>query len=338
MAVTTISARQSAFVTRVLLKASETQDIYGVAGTPPAPRKDTIPAHASTTCQWRRYENQSTTPKVLTEGVTPDAGSQTYTDITVTLTQFGDFVILSDISVDTVEDPILAITGQRQGEQAINWMNQVRYGVIKAGTTYMYANGTARTDVNTLLTQTLIEKATRTLAINKARKFTKMLAATAGYNTSPIPASYIGFCSSYTAYNIRNTIGETNGFVPVEKYAKTAYMRENEIGKVGQVRFIEDPDQAYWDSAGAAKGVTGYKTTDDVSLDVFGTVICGEEAYGIVMFGGYGGKDGVKSYVETSGGTSDPLHQRNTVGWKTMQAAKILNDSNMIRIEHCVTA
>lgn len=337
MGMSTISAKQSSFVTRTLLSASKTMDIYGAAGTPPVPRKDKVPAHQSMSARFRRYENLSTTPKVLTEGVTPDASTLTYTDVDVTLVQYGDYVIIPDVSKDTVEDPVLAIAGDRQGEQAVNWINQIRLGQIIAGTGITYANGSARTDVNTLITLALVEKTVRTLNLAKARKLTKVLAATQGYNTTPIPASYVGFCSSYTTYDLRVTIAESGGFVPVEKYSQTKPIRENEVGKLGPVRFIEDPDMTYFPDGGGAKGA-GHKSTGAVKEDVFATIIVGEEAYGILQFGGYTGKDGVQAYVETEGGTADPLHQRNTVGWKTKQAAKILNDDWMHRIEHGVTA
>jgi N4-gp56 family major capsid protein len=336
MAVTSISAKQAAWVAKALLSTAKTQDIYGAVGEPPIPNRASVPAHNSTSALFRKYENLPTTPKVLAEGVTPDAALLTKTDITLPLTQFGDYVILSDISVDSVEDPLLSVTGERQGEQAINWLNQIRLGKIIAGTTIAYANGAQRTDVNTLISAVLIDKMARTLNLNKARKITKVLAATQGYNTMPIPATYVGFCSTYTCYDLKNTITESGGFTPAHKYANMKLIRENEYGAVGLVRFIEDPDMTSWADGGGAKGV-GHKSTGGVKEDVFPTLIVGQEAYGILMFGGYSGKDGIKTYVETSGGTADPLHQRNTVGWKTMQGGGILNDNWIGRIEHGVT-
>ncbi len=337
MALTTITAKQAAYVTRKLLKVGEVNDIYGNMGVAPLPRKDTVPAHASTNAKWRRYEHLPTTPKVLVEGVTGDASTLTPTDLDVTLVQYGDYVILTDLSVDTVEDPLLSITGERQGDQAIAWLNTIREGVLVAGTTVSYANGSARTDVNTLLTKALVDKMTRTLSLNKARKLTKILAATQGYNTTPIPASYIGVVSTWVRYDIENTIGESGGYTPGEKYSQSTALMPGEFGKLGQCRFKENPDMDFIEDGGGNKGAT-HKSTTGVKEDVFFTLIFGEESYGIVQFGGYGGKDGVKSYVETSGGTSDPLHQRNTVGFKFMQNCKRLNELWFGRIETGATA
>ena len=68
---------------------------------------------------------------------------------------------------------------------------------------------------------------------------------------------------------------------------------------------------------------------------VYSTLIIGENAYGTIDIEGGGLEHIVKQLG--SGGTSDPLNQKATAGWKATQAAKILVDQFLVRIESCST-
>lgn len=67
--------------------------------------------------------------------------------------------------------------------------------------------------------------------------------------------------------------------------------------------------------------------------DVYSTMIFGAEAYGTTEIEGGGLRHIVKQLG--SGGTSDPLDQRATVGWKAIKTAVRLVEENMVRIETC---
>lgn len=73
------------------------------------------------------------------------------------------------------------------------------------------------------------------------------------------------------------------------------------------------------------------------SADVYGTLIFGREAFGVVDVGGTG-KFQTKAKPLGSAGTADPLDQRASVGWKSWQLPKILNNNFLCRIEAGVTA
>jgi N4-gp56 family major capsid protein len=55
----------------------------------------------------------------------------------------------------------------------------------------------------------------------------------------------------------------------------------------------------------------------------------GKEAYGVVD----PDKMGLQMIVKPLGSGDDPLNQRQTVGWKFMDAAKILYQERMVRLE-----
>ena len=77
-----------------------------------------VPTRSTKATKFRRYEALSTAVSALTEGVTPAAEQLTFTDITATLVQYGNRVQVSDVILDTHEDPVLQETVGLLGEQA----------------------------------------------------------------------------------------------------------------------------------------------------------------------------------------------------------------------------
>lgn len=68
-------------------------------------------------------------------------------------------------------------------------------------------------------------------------------------------------------------------------------------------------------------------TTD---IAVYGVLLLGADAYGVTEIEGGGLETIVKQ--KGSAGTSDPLNQRSSVGWKAIKTAEILQDEYIIRI------
>ncbi len=69
--------------------------------------------------------------------------------------------------------------------------------------------------------------------------------------------------------------------------------------------------------------------------DVYSTLIIADDAYGTTKVAGGGLQHIVKPLG--SGGSSDPLDQRATVGWKATKTAKILVQQYLVRIESTAT-
>lgn len=65
--------------------------------------------------------------------------------------------------------------------------------------------------------------------------------------------------------------------------------------------------------------------------DIYSTLVFGQNAYGVTQVE----DGGLQSIVKQKGsaGTSDPLDQRATVGWKATQTAEILSNEFLVRIE-----
>lgn len=332
MATTTygdISPRTAAYAAKELLKRGLPFLVIEKFG-----QAKTLPANNSKVMKFRRYNALSTTPATLTEGVTPAATSLTHTDITATLSQYGDRVTISDVIEDTHEDPVLQEATTLLGEQAAQMVEKVRYGVIKAGTNVLYANGTGRTDVNTPITLTLLRRAVRTLKRQNAKPITTFVKSTPSYDTVNCQPAYVAMIHPDCANDVRNL----QGFQSIEKYHASNAPWENELGKCEDVRFVESTIfEAFADGGGAKAGSgTTMLSTSGTSADVYPIIIVGRDAYGIVALKGAFAI--TPMVVNAKPSDSDPMAQRSHVSWKTMQTAVILNDAWMVRLEVAATA
>lgn len=323
MAITTrgqIPAEVSAFYDRTLLE----RGIPSYVHTRFAQVKD-IPRMAGvSTVKFRRYASLTAQTTPLAEGITPSGSELSVTDITATVEQYGDYVTVTDVVTYESQDAVLMEAAELLGEQAADTIDQITRDVLAAGTNVYYA-GTANTATVEVaagdnITAALVKKAVRLLKQGNAKRVTRMVNPSTGYGTEPIPASFIGIVHGDTTYDLEGLTGWT----PVEKYSSQATVMEDEVGKLGQVRFIETNN---------AKVLTGLGTA---GADVYATLIMGANAYGTTRISGEALKNIVKPLG--SAGTADPLDQRATSGWKATFVAKILDNDWIVRIEHTVSA
>lgn len=269
----------------------------------------------------------ATTP--LVEGVTPTGKRLTNTDYTVTLVQYGDFLTITDVVLDTAEDQVLAQAIEALGESAAQTIEAIRFNVLKAGVNVFYANGTARNQVNTVITLAIQRKITTALTRQNARRLTSVVKSTPDFRTEPIEAAFIGLVHPDLESDIRNM----TGFIPTKQYG-TVTPWENEIGSVETVRYLQSTVFAPWADAGGVLGTM--RSTTGVNADVYPVLYLGRDAFGIVPLKG---KDSlVPMVVNPKPAPGDPLAQRGTVGWKAMTTAVILNDAWMARLEVSATA
>ena len=273
----------------------------------------------------------ATTP--LVEGVTPQGSLLTNQDYTVTLAQYGDFITITDVVIDTHTDPVLAQATDVLGEQAAVTVETLRYNVLIAGTNVWYANLVAgRTSVITAITLTDQRRVTTGLNRQNARKISSVVASNPDFNTKSVEAAYMAVCHPDLESDIRNM----TGFVPVASYGPHTSPFEGEIGSVEQVRYLTSTVIAPFPNAGAAIGSSGLRSTGGTAVDVYPILYFGRDAYGIVPLKGKSSM--TPMVVNPKPAASDPLAQRGTVGWKLWTATVILQDAFMARLEVGCTA
>lgn len=270
-------------------------------------QKHPIPKNGGKNIEFRKFVPFNKATKTLTEGVTPDGGSLSVTKIEATVDQYGYYVTLSDILQLTSIDNTLVETTKLLGSQAGMTLDTVTREVINGGTNVMYSGGKsarAALDADSKLSVDDIYRAARFLKAQNAPK---------------IEGGYVAIIHPDVAYDLMRN----DEWIESHKYAATTELFEGEIGKIGGVRFVETTEAKIFADGGAS------------NRDVYSTLVLGANAYGVTEIEGGGLQHIVKQLG--SGGTSDPLNQRATAGWKAIKTAERLVENYMIRIESCST-
>lgn len=319
-----ISPRTAAYAEKELLKRGLPFLVIEKFG-----QAKSLPANSTKVMKFRRYNALPTTPNALTEGVTPTGQTLTVTDVTATLTQYGDKVTITDVILDTHEDPTLNEAVALLGEQAAQMIEKMRFGVLKAGTNVLYANGSARNAVNTAITITLQRRAVRALKRQNARFITSIVRSTPAFGTEAVAPGFVALIHPDLEADVRGL----TGFVPAEKYGSITPW-ENELGKCEDVRYVSSTIFEPWADAGGVKGTM--LSTTGTNADVYPVLFLARDAYAIIALKGMFAL--TPMVVNPKPSDSDPLAQRGHVGWKAMQTCVILNDAWMVRGEVAATA
>ena len=315
-----ISQRTAAWAATEMLAHAEPVLILSKMGlTKPMPK------NKAETVKFRRPIPFAAATTPLVEGVTPTAQKVAYEDVTATLKQYGRPIEITDKVADLCEDPVLQTASMLAGEQAGATIEQVLFGILKAGTNVFYANGSARTHVNTQLTLNKQRAVTRALNAQKAKRITRVLSASPGYGTQAVEASFVAVGHTDLEHDIR---GLAN-FVPTSKYGTRSTVSDYEIGAVDNVRYVLSPDLDPWaDGGGAASGDV---STTGTNADVYPILFFGQDAFASIPLKG---AEAITPMVVMAKPTdSDPMAQRNYVSWKTWFTAVILNELWMARLE-----
>jgi len=269
---------------------------------------------------------------VLAEGVTPNANTISFQDVSVQLQQYGVLFKYSSKVEQLYEDDIPGEMVKLTGETLAEVMEMVRYGVLKAGSTVIYTNGSSRSAVNTAISLNSIRKAARTLESNRSRRVTSRLAPGVNFGTRAVQPAYVVFVHTDAVSDIRNL----PGFTRVEEYGSFKPIHDREIGACEDFRFISSPLLKSFAGAGSAT-LNGMLSISASNVDVYPFIIIGEDAWGQVALKGM---SAIKPVVLKASQTNhaNPLGQFGYVGASTWFATVRLNDAWMARIEAGVTA
>ena len=310
---TTLSAEAKSFYDRKMLDRA-----LPVLAMYKAGQQRDIPSNSGNQVSYRRVNTLTTATTALTEGTTPVGASLSVTEVTGTVAQYGNYVQVSDALNLMGIDPIIRESSTLLGENAGQSLEEVIRTELVTGTSVSYATGSARASqaAANVITTALVRKAVRTLEANDAKPFYGSRSDENGQG-----GFFLGFIHPNTWYDL---IADTTVLNTVT---------------------YSDPDKLYTLKFPELLGVAWIKTTKapvfsaagSGGVDVYGTIIVGMDAFGVVNVGGTGRFNTIVKPLG-SAGSADPLEQRATIGWKSFQLPKILNNNFMTRIEHGVTA
>ena len=319
-----ISPRTAAFAAVELLKRGLPYMLIEKFG-----QTKPLPGNKSTTIKFRRYEHLPLTLTPLVEGVTPPSQKLTYTDVTATLEQLGNTVGISDVIADTHEDPVFQEAQTVIGEQAAKTIETYRFNHLKAASNVFYANSVAaRGSVVAAPARADQRRIVRALERQEAGHITSIVRSTPAFNTENVLPCFVALCH----VDLKSDIRALTGFIDAKDYGHVAPW-ESEIGACEDVRYLHSTIFAPYADAGGAKG--SMISTSGTSADVYPMMYIGKDSFGLVALKG---KYSITPMViNPTPSKSDPLGQRGSVSWKTMQTAVILNDAWFAVLEAACT-
>ena len=299
----TLSNSVKTYYDRVLLVRNIAVNIHNQFG-----QVGRIAVRGGKTIEFRRYNSLTPATTALTEGVAPAGSNLSVTLVSATIEQLGDFVKMSDVLETQAVDEVGQEAAELLGEQSGETMDLKTRDVLAAGTTVQYAGGVAgraNVAIGNKLTSAEVKKAVRTHKRNKAKR---------------INGFYVCLCHVDAAYDLMND----SEWIAVNQYNGGEAIYAGELGRIHGVRFVESTNAKVFAAAGSG------------GIDVYASLFLGANAYGIVSLAALGLEFIYKP--RGSAGTSDPLNQVSTAGWKASHIAKILQDLFMCRVEHACTA
>ena len=304
--VNAVSQQAQTFYDRTLLERLKPKLVFLQYG-----QKKPIPKREGATGNWRRFTSLSPATTPLVEGVTPQGDRLVVEYVSATVQGYGNFVYLTDLIDMAGIDPVATETVELMGENAAETLDIVVRDVVARGTNVYPVNG--RADRNLVQAGDIIDGAT----MRRARRIM------ARNNAKPVPGAgaYIGIVHPDVAYDI---MGDP-AWVNANQYAGSQKIFDGEIGKMHGVRYIESTLAPIFEGEGAD------------GIDVYGTIILAANGYGVPDIAG---SSKPKTIIKSlgSGGTSDPLEQRSSIGWKAYLAAVRLDELCILRVESAVTA
>lgn len=268
---------------------------------------------------------------LLQEGVTPAARSIVYQDVQVTLQQYGVLMKISSKAENLYEDDIPADMVKLVGEHMATIEELISYGVVRGGTSVVYANGTDRTAVNTSISVNRLRQCARNLEAAHASRVTERLSGSVNYATSPVSPAYLVFVHTDLEADIR----QLSGFIPKEKYGQAKEAHEREIGAMEQFRFITSPYFKPFLSGGGTVSAGAFLSaggTTGTTADVYPVMVIAQEAWGQVALKGM---DAIQPiYLPAKQIThANPMGQFGYVGANFWKNAVRLNENWMVRLE-----
>ena len=304
-----LTAEQAEFYQRAMLERLINNVVFMNYG-----QKKNIPNRAGATTSFRRLDLPTLSTTAIVEGTTPTALDLSITKISATVSQYGAWTKISDFLDLTGLDPVLTETSQMFGDHAGLSMDQVVRDIVAAGTNVQYAStATSRLTVaaGMKISAADIIKMRTTMKKNNVKQVT-------------LPSGGKGYIA-FTHPDVVANIMTLQEWKDQNTYVDVKNREQGIAGQMYGIYFLEANTAPIFTGAGAA------------GIDVYGTLVIGDGAFGIPDVGGSSKPEIiVKNAKGDSSDTSNPMNLYSTVAWKSAFTAVRLNEKCILRYESAI--
>jgi N4-gp56 family major capsid protein len=300
-----LSIENREFYEKALLKRlKETYKLYKYA------QKTTLPKNSGDVISWRVFKKLALPTSALTEGVTPVPNHLDIVKFKATLSEYGDYIEISDLLDLEGIDPIMTETSELFGEQVAEYVDNLIRNVLLTGINVYYSKGTdstqptARSQIDATNTISLAD-------INKVKAILKR------YNVEPYEnGKYIFMIDPEVEYDLKTLSTANASWIDVTKYTQGDSILDGEVGTFLGFKWVVNNNISV-----VAEGAS--------SANVHLCLAFGKNAFGVVELEGSSANPALIHEPP-----HDPLHQKSTLGWKIPGfTTRILHDEAILRFE-----
>lgn len=264
-----------------------------------------IPFKNSDTIILRKQENFDDTPAVLTEAVTPAYEAATKFDIEIKLQQYGKVSAISDRVEFTVQSDVANEIADNMSQTMFGMLDKVTRNTLVSTASQLDADGGVNGNSPTEVTVDDLDDALDYLHGNNGRKFTPVIPGVSADGTAPVEASFWGILHT----DIRKDVRGLSNFLKTAEYPQQDAL-QSEIGATDEIRWVMSSEAA--------------KSSDETP--VYTLFICAQNGYGIADID----EVATEMIIKPLGYGDDPLNQRQTVGFKAMFGAGVIEDKWLV--------
>lgn len=222
----TLSSEMQTFYDRNLIDEATANLVHQQFG-----QKRPIPKNGGKTIQFRKFAPLNKALVPLTEGVTPNGNSLSVSNITATVSQYGDYITQSDVLELTAIDNTILESSKLLGQQAGLTLDTVVRNVMQSGTNVIYAETWSGTTATAVSTRAALDSTAKITVELIQRAVAKLRAQ----NAPTINGKYVGIIHPYVAYDLMRD----PEWIDAHKYADPDNIYEGEIGEIAGVRFVQ---------------------------------------------------------------------------------------------------
>ncbi len=298
---------QAKFYSKVFLKNYTGKLVHGQFGA-----KEVYPKHNGGIVNIRGMSPYPTATTPLREGVTPAGNQMNFYYVEVPVYQYGAYTPITDFAQFASRDDVLVHDSEELSSQAGRTIEEIDAEVLNSGTSVIYTPALSSDG-----TETEVKSRSAITKLSKFRVETvfRGLNYLENQNAEPIGESYVAIIHP----NVKFDVMRDPEFISIMKYNQTERILKGEIGTIGNIRFVMSTYAKVFKGAGSG------------GINVYSTLLFAKDAYKTIEIEGEGMHTIIKPLG--SGGTSDPLDQRATQGWKTTHGIAITSQTCMVRIE-----
>ncbi len=288
---------------RRLLQVAEVNIVYMKWGV-----KRPIPARGGKSIEFRRFERITITAGsyTLQEGTAPLTTQATVTAVAGTISQFGQFSEVSDLLEVQGFDPIIAEFTEKYGLAMAEGLDVVVRNDLSSATTIQFADaqiqvgtsGTGAVGSGGFLDAAELLEVKRTLRRNGAR--------------AVVDGRYICFLHPDNTKDLMEDPDISENFQQAMPRDPNNPLFTGVLGDWMGIRFVETNNLRIR----ASFGMSG--------ADIYEVLVFGDEFYGVTELDALSAR--IIIHPRGTGGHTDPLEQKSTIGWKAALATTILNN------------